>query len=306
MQVQATDALGATVENTASTYTYLGLANYTPVTPFRILDTRNTGGPIGQGLVRVPADHREASFPIPPTAAVLNVTEVSGSASSLLTVYPFRHHQTDRLESELPGSHRDRQPGDGDAGRQCRAGLDQHLQRTWQRECPRRCRGVLHAPGRERASRDSSIRSRPVRVCDTRTSCEGHVAVGAGRSIVVTVASAGGIPSDGTAEAAVVNLTGVAGSASTYLSLFPTDLNGHCNPTGTSTINLLPGVVRANRAMVELGPTTHGGAGRRAVRVQRRRHDQCARRRQRVVWELDGDGKPHRLSVPGTRTDPDL
>src|SRR6202035_4413478 len=61
----------------------------------------------------------------------------------------------------------------------------------------------------------------PVRICDTRKSCEGHVAVGPGQSIVVTVATTGGIPGDGTAGAAVVNLTGVAGSASTYLSLFP-------------------------------------------------------------------------------------
>ena len=38
--------------------------------------------------------------------------------------------------------------------------------------------------------------------------------------------TAGGLPSDGTAEAAVVNLTGVAGSASTYLSLFPTNSSG--------------------------------------------------------------------------------
>jgi hypothetical protein len=42
------------------------------------------------------------------------------------------------------------------------------------------------------------------------------------QSIVVTVGSPGGIPSDGTAEAAVVNVTGVAGSAATYLSVFPT------------------------------------------------------------------------------------
>ena len=40
-------------------------------------------------------------------------------------------------------------------------------------------------------------------------------------AVRVTVATTGGIPSDGTAGAAVVNLTGVAGSASTYLSLFP-------------------------------------------------------------------------------------
>ena len=67
--------------------------------------------------------------------------------------------------------------------------------------------------------------------------------MGAGQSIVVTVASAGGIPGDGTAEAAVVNLTGVAGSASTYLSLFPTNANGSARPPGRRRINLRPGAV---------------------------------------------------------------
>jgi serine protease len=99
----------------------------------------------------------------------------------------------------------------------------------------------------------------PVRVCDTRSSCDGHVAVGPNSSIVVTVDTAGGVPSDGTAGAVVVNLTGVAPSASTYLSLFPTDSNGQCHPTGTSTINLLPGAVAGNRVMVQLGPTTPAG-----------------------------------------------
>ena len=78
-------------ETPASAYTYIGLANYAPVTPFRILDTRNTGGPIGQGLVRALQVTGVGALPIPAsaTAAVLNVTEVNGSASSLLTVYPF-------------------------------------------------------------------------------------------------------------------------------------------------------------------------------------------------------------------------
>ncbi len=71
-------------------------------------------------------------------------------------------------------------------------------------------------------------------------------------------------PSDGTAEAVVVNLTGVAGTAPTYLSLFPTNASGQCTYTGThappfSTLNLAAGAVEANRVMVALGPATTGG-----------------------------------------------
>ena len=49
-----------TVPNAASLYTYIGLANYVPVTPFRLLDTRS-GGPLGQGAIR--ALHVTGSVP---------------------------------------------------------------------------------------------------------------------------------------------------------------------------------------------------------------------------------------------------
>jgi len=109
--------------------------------------------------------------------------------------------------------------------------------------------------------RDSSIRSHR---CGCVTRGLRHRATATQRWVRrsrswFTVASAGRIPADGTAEAAVVNLTGVAGSASTLLSVFPTSSTGTCTPTQTSTINLLPGAVEANRVMVELGPSTPGG-----------------------------------------------
>ena len=104
----------------------------------------------------------------------------------------------------------------------------------------------------------------PLRMCDTRTACRGNVALRAERPIVVNVTGPGGIPSDGSAEAAVLNLTGVAGTAATYLSVFPTNASGGCTYTGThapsfSTLNLLAGAVEANRVMVQLGPASPGG-----------------------------------------------
>lgn len=80
----------------------------------------------------------------------------------------------------------------------------------------------------------------------------------------INFTTAGGLPSDGSAEAAVVNITGVAGTAVTYLSLFPTNSSGACpyGPGQTptfSTINLGVGAVAANRVMVGLGPSTTGG-----------------------------------------------
>ncbi len=257
--VQATDALGTT--NTL-TYTYEGLANYTPLTPFRILDTRNTGGPIGQGLIRAVQVTGLGTIPVPSSAsaAVLNVTEVVGSASSLLTVYPYGSVRPTasnlnfaaqtviaNLVTVTLGAH----SGQGwidiyNAVGSVNVIVD--VEGFFTTAPATTYQGLFHPIA-------------PVRVCDTRTpaKCDGHSAVGAGHSIVVTVANSGGIPSDGTAEAAVVNLTGVVGSTGTYLSLFPTNSDGTCTPTGTSTSNLAAGAVVANRVMVKLGPTSPGG-----------------------------------------------
>ncbi|MHB8537117.1 MAG: IPT/TIG domain-containing protein [Candidatus Dormibacteria bacterium] len=257
VQIQATDSLGASADGAASAYTYIGLANYAPVAPFRILDTRKTGGPIGQGLVRA-LQVTGGMVPAVATAAVLNVTEVSGTASSLLTVYPYNSPRPTASNLNFPASTVIANLVTVTLGANAGQGWINIYNGLGSVNVVVDVEGYF-TPQSASVYRGLFHPIRPVRVCDTRTSCEGNRAVGSGRSIVVTVASAGGIPGDGTAEAAVVNLTGVAGNASTYLSLFPTDSNGHCNPTGTSTMNLLPGVVRANRVMVELGPTSAGG-----------------------------------------------
>ena len=97
--VIATEPLGSSPATTGSAYLYIPLSNYVPVTPLRVLDTRGTGGPFGPGVTR-PLQVTVGTVPSNATAAVLNVTEVNGSASSLLTVYPFNTSTTD-LASNL-------------------------------------------------------------------------------------------------------------------------------------------------------------------------------------------------------------
>ena len=104
----------------------------------------------------------------------------------------------------------------------------------------------------------------PVRACDTRRpsptpACSAHGALGPGETMAVTIGGSGTIPADGSAGAVVVNVTGVAGTAATYLSLSPTNASGGCTTTGTSTVNLAAARVQANRVMVKLGPTHSGG-----------------------------------------------
>ena len=107
----------------------------------------------------------------------------------------------------------------------------------------------------------------PVRVCDTRSTsapstCRTHGVLAGAAPMVVNVTGSGSdaIPGTG-AAAAVLNLTGVAGNAPTYLSVYPTNASGSCGttPPKVSTLNLLSGEVEANRVMVALGPATTGG-----------------------------------------------
>jgi hypothetical protein len=63
------------------------------------------------------------------------------------------------------------------------------------------------------------------------------------------------LPTDGTAGAAVLNLTAVAVTQAAWRSVFPTQSNGTCltsSPT-SSTINVSAGGVLANRVLVPLG-----------------------------------------------------
>jgi hypothetical protein len=75
--------------------------------------------------------------------------------------------------------------------------------------------------------------------------------------MLVTVT--GAIPSDGTAAAAVLNLTAVAGTANTFVTVFPTSTSGTCTQApSASTINVVAGAIEANRVFVKLGPGPGG------------------------------------------------
>ncbi len=265
-QVQATDTLGLSAETPASLYTYVGLSNYAPLSPFRILDTRAsscvqcTGGALGPGAIRrlqivgVLGDQ----VPTGATAVVLNVTAVGGTSSSLLTVYPYGTSRPNA--SNLNFTAGTAIPNLVTVALGAGAVNIYNALGT--------VNVVADVEGYFEPQPSSDVTGEfhpiaPIRMCDTRTACGSNVAVRAERVIVVNVTGTGGIPSDGTAEAAVLNLTGVAGTAATYLSVFPTNASGGCTYTGThappfSTLNLLAGAVEANRVMVQLGPASPG------------------------------------------------
>jgi hypothetical protein len=267
---QVQDSVGTSNQ---SSYIYVGLANFVPLAPFRILDTRAgktcvqcvqdpTFGPnTTRKLLLVDVPGLADPIPSTATAVVLNVTEVAGNANSLLTVYPYGTAMP--VASNLNFAPGKVIPnlvtvtlGTGGAVNIYNAygtvNVLADVEGYFEPEAATVVAGEFHPIA-------------PTRVCDTRSTsttpfCKAHGALGPGATMVVNITGIGAnpIPTNGSAAAAVVNLTGVAGSASTYLSLFPTNSSGQCVITGTSTLNLFPGVVEANRVMVELGPASNG------------------------------------------------
>ncbi len=271
-EVQATDALGQTA---MLPYTYIGLANYTPLSPYRILDTRTVNAghalPLGPGAVRSLQVTGLTATPIPPgaTAAVLNVTEVSGSASSLLTVFPYGTVRPTASNLNFAANTVIANLVTVTLGANSGQGWIDIYNALGSVNVLVDVEGYFAAPSPSNSPVGLFHPMAPTRVCDTRSGsptpyCSSHGALGPGTSMLINFATTGGVPGDGTAAAVVVNLTGVAGSSYTALTLFP-PVNGLCPyRVGTSaprfsTINLNAGAVQANRAMVALGPGTSGG-----------------------------------------------
>ena len=286
VQAQVADSLGTSALTPGAGYVYASLAGYVPVKSFRILDTRSRTciqcgvGALGAAVTRTlqitgVAGLPSGSDPIPPTATavVVNMTAVNDNTFSLLTVYPNgtgqpkasnlnfpAHSATANLVTVTLG-----QNSPSDANREVNI---YNAQGTV--DVVADVEGYF-APDTASDPTGEFYPIAPLRVCDTRknvtpTPCQSHGALLAGQPMIVNVTGTGSDAIPGTnAAAAVLNVVGVAGSALTYLSVFPTTPSGTCAYTGThappfSTLNLAAGAVVANRVMVALGPATTGGA----------------------------------------------
>lgn len=88
----------------------------------------------------------------------------------------------------------------------------------------------------------------PTRIADSRTGVGVPKArLGPGLAVTITVAGAAGVPATGV-TAAVVNVTAVNPTASTYLTVFPT---GAAGATATSSVNAVPGTPTPNLVTVK-------------------------------------------------------
>ncbi len=279
VEAQVHDSLGTSPITVGSGYIYVGLANYHAIAPYRILDTRPsncvqcaqdpTFGPGAIEKVQLTGLSFGVQIPADATAVVLNVTEVAGNANSLLTVYPFgtglpRASNLNFAAGKVIANLATVTLGQGGAIDIYNAAGTVNVLADVQ--------GYFEPPASTTVVGEFHPIA-PVRVCDTRSqsptpACRAHGIVGPGAAMLVNVTGIGigsdMVPGDGTASAVVVNLTAVAGTAGTFLSLSATTASGQCPYSGKtgpqfSDVNLSAGLVAANRVMVQLGPSTPGG-----------------------------------------------
>jgi hypothetical protein len=230
---------------------------YRPITPTRLLDTRDVwGSPIGFNSsidLQVPP----MSFPM--EAVVVNITATNATESSYLTA-----ESTDRYWGSRPlASNLNFGPGDtvanlavvyvngdGEFGLyNANGSVDVIVDVVGAFVGLEAVEGVPYEP------------LSPHRILDTRDGTGGHAApVGHGGSIDVQATGVGGVPANGVAAVAV-NLTVTNPTAASYLLAWP---SGHRKPA-VSNVNFRPGETVANVAIVFLGTngkfTVYNNAG---------------------------------------------
>lgn len=245
---------------------------YHPLSPYRVLDTRRSScvqcgsGAIGPGQARdvavagfTPPGFGGAIVPSSAGAVVVNATAVNATAGTYLTLSPTGEPPpvastvntgagaiVANLATVLLGS-------GGDLSVYNAAGsIDVVLDIEGYYDGTAGTSGTFHA-------------LTPLRICDTRagggTVCASGTdnPLGAGATRLITVwgsslSGAPGVPSDGTAAAAVLNLTAVSGTAATYLTAYPPSASTHtCGaPPVASNVNVPSATARPNRVTVPM------------------------------------------------------
>lgn len=261
---------------------------FTPVTPTRILDTRPapyhvgscpgiaTGAPLPSGGRCRVGVANGTTVPADANAVVLNLTGVSPTSATYLSVYPTTAANTPPVVSNLNLT-----PGQTAAVQvQVRLGTGAQSAGGSQVTIYNRA-GTTHAVvdvvGYFQASGPSGPTTGtyhpvpPQRIVDTRSGSQ-HVGTCntlAANGTCEVDATANGSPVPAGATAVVLNVTGITPTATTYLKLYAA---GGSVPA-VSNLNLAAGQIRANLATVKLGTgnsfvvSNHFGATNVAVDV---------------------------------------
>lgn len=233
--------------SSASAPATLSSGNYTPLEPYRVLDTRLTGNTVGPRSsldVQVTGVTGPNGQVVPAGASgvLLNVTAVAGSQASFLTVYPTGSGQPP-LASNLNFT-----AGQNIANlvsvRLSPAGKVSLSNENGSVDAVADVQGWYSAAGGPGPGRFQAL-TQPQRLLDTRLTGS---PLGAQGVATLPVLGHQGVPASGIA-AVVVDLAAVAPTEATYLTVYPSG----GEPPLASNLNLPAGRNLANRAAVKIG-----------------------------------------------------
>jgi hypothetical protein len=215
-----------------------GGTEYQAINPVRAFDSRTGYGALGENsMVTV---NLSAVLPADATAVVLNVTGVTPTKGTFLTVWP--------TGSATPGSSNvNLEPGEirpNAVTVRVGTGSSVNILNRW---------GAAHVvvdvfgyyvPDGGQLYNPVS----PARVLDTRDGTGTGVAARVGQQTALTLDLSGRVPA--TATAVTLNLTGVNASTGTFVTAYPFD----APKPNASSLNVNPGAVIPNLVTVPLGP----------------------------------------------------
>ena len=265
--VQAVNLVGPSLASAAVSATPIAGAaagSVTPISPWRILDTRsptlNQGqtGPLGAGQVATVQVTDGQHVPTTAIAAILNVTATDTTASSFMTVFP--------ADKSFPPTSNVNFGAGQTVPNAVEVGLSSSGQIkifNWLGSTD----VVVDVFGYVTSASTGAVGAglyapvSPYRVCDTRSyaasnQCNlngaGILSSGSLRKIqVLGNGGAGGVPSSGV-SAVVLNVTVTDTTAPSFLTVFPDDGTAHPNPPVSSNLNWSPGETFPNRVLVKV------------------------------------------------------
>jgi hypothetical protein len=263
-------------------YTFVAKGAYSAVPPFRICDTRPPGhgiaanqcdgagkGTLVPGRETITVQITGSQVPSGAQAVVVNISAINhGSGSTFITAYPAGGSQPLAANINLAGG---KVESNLVIVQLSSGGQINLFNSVGSADVIVDLEGYFSTTSGGPAGAFHGIP--PLRICDSRgvpgntTLCakasgstSDPLIGGTWRRLVVTGVPPGstatGIPTDGTAAAAVFNLTGTAGSAPTFLSVTAPNGSDNCPTTSPAFANLNPtaGISLGNRVISNLGP----------------------------------------------------
>ncbi len=218
-----------------------GDARLFTIVPDRVLDTRQSGGPVGGSQTIDVQVAGTARVPAGATAAVLNVTAADATAPGYLTVFPSDRSQPTvssvNFVAGVPRPNTVIAPLGPDGKIKVFAFSQVDV--------------IVDVMGWfGPAGQAEYVEVAPSRIYDTRLPTFGGAKLGAGQTADLAVAGQLVPPN---ARSVVLNVTATEPDADGYLTVFP---GGAPRPT-TSNVNYLKGQSIPNAVIVGLGPTGH-------------------------------------------------